>query len=110
MVLNTVVRSRFELVTIKIFDFASLPASTDRLLSSLTTCKNFNVDHVMFLRLQFFIIIDARIEDQVARDRFFLFQICWKHVKLVSLVPAVKFKSKFITQVIHCLANEGTAV
>jgi len=60
---NVVVSGRLEHVAVEITDFTSLPPSTDSLFASLATSKHFHMDHIVFLRPEFGVVVGSTEED-----------------------------------------------
>jgi len=110
MELDAVVRGRLEFIAVEVTHDSSLPPSADRLLAGMTTGEYFNVDDVMFLRLQLCVKIRTAVKDQVSWLHLFKFQIDWKCIVLISLIPAIQFESKVFLHVKHSLPDKSTAV
>ena len=104
------VRGRFKLIRVEIFDDTFLPASTDCLSSGLPTSENFNMNHVMLLLTKLCVIVDSTIEDKIPRFHLFKLKINRQSVILVSLIPSVKFEAKVFSQIIDDLPDQCTAV
>ena len=77
MVADIVVCLRRELVRIKVLDHAALQASTNRLLSGMTTSENFNMDNIMLLWCDLGVIVSPAIEYEIAWFEFLKFNIDW---------------------------------
>ena len=110
MEFDAVIRGRFKLVRIEVLDDSFLPASSNRLLSRLTTSEDLYVDHVMLLLARLWVVIDSTVKDQITWDHFFKLQIDRQSVILVSLIPPIKFKTKVLSEIVDNLAHESTAI
>ena len=110
MELNTVIGLRFKFVRIKVLDYTFLPTCTNWLFSSFTSRENFYMDHVMLLTSTCLIEVSCTVENQITGLKLFKCKIDRQRVILVSLIPMIECKTKIISQVVHYLSYQGTAV
>ena len=74
MVLHAVVGGGLELVRVEVLHYAPLPACSNRLLSSLATCPDLNMNHIVLLRPQLCVIVGRSDEDKVTGLKLVLLQ------------------------------------
>jgi hypothetical protein len=72
--LNAMVGLRFKFKRIEILHYSSLPASTNRLLTSGTSSENFYMHNVVSLRSKLCIIINTAVEYEITRLQLFKFE------------------------------------
>ena len=111
MVLYIIIGLWDEFKSVKVFDFTTLQSCTDCLFTFGTaTCHYFYMDYVVFLRSNVLIIILAWVKNKITWLHVFEFNIDWKCVILIRLIPQIQLKPKLIPHDKHNLSHQPRTI
>jgi hypothetical protein len=86
---DVVVSSRFKHVAVKVLNLSSLPSSTYRLLTCISSSEYFDMDHIMLLSPELRVVVCPTKENQISWLKIFKLDIWWQHIVLVALIPSI---------------------